>query len=251
MGPHRSGCRQRDGRTGGSGATRLRAISRMRIDVRERVRGPHSWLILCLYHLFHRRATFLQDPTDSVKPTSWCPSTLPLRHPSWCAAPHSRVTGETSCLHTYWESLTTGLSAPSSAVSIAILRHRPTSRNSSDACALRKETAIPPRSSELTCSQRLKETMMKIDPTFRTTSRPVKPGRRTGAHELAATMPFHATARSLACASGQLLRRIRAIPARFLLGRRRHDAGVCDLERRMFELETHKISIRYLGGFPR
>jgi hypothetical protein len=230
---------------------RLHAISPMRIDVRERVRGPHFWLILCLYHLLHRRATFLQDPTDNVKPTSRCPSTLPLRHPSWCAAPHSRITGETSCLHTFWKSLTTGLSVPSSTASMATLRHRPTYRNSSDACALRKETAIPRRSSELTCSQRLKETMMKIAPIFRTTSRPVKPEPRTGAHELAGTMPFHETARTSARASGQFLSRIRAILARFLLGRRRHDAGVCDLERRMFELETHKISTRYLGGFPR
>jgi hypothetical protein len=64
-------------------------------------------------------------------------------------------------------------------------------------------------------------------------------------------MPFRATARALACASGHFLSRICATPRRVLLGRRRHDAGACELEQRMFELETHKVSTLHLGGFLR
>jgi hypothetical protein len=65
---------------GRSGAMLVHAIERVRIDVRERISGPHFPLILDLYDALHRRATFLQNITDSVKPTSRCPSTLPLRH---------------------------------------------------------------------------------------------------------------------------------------------------------------------------
>jgi hypothetical protein len=116
------------------------------VDVREWISSPHFWLILDLYDSLHRRATFLQNVTDSLKPTSRCPSTLPLRHPSSRAAPHSRVTGETSCLHTFWKSFATGLTAPSSAAFTTISRHPPTSPNSSDARTPWKETDIRFRS---------------------------------------------------------------------------------------------------------
>jgi hypothetical protein len=87
----------------------------------------------------------------------------------------------------------------------------------------------------------LKETIMKIDSISRTIAHPVNPVPRTGSHESAGAIPFRATARALS----------RAIPARFLSGCRRHDAGVCELEQRMFELETHKLSTLHLGGFLR
>lgn len=92
---------------------------------------------------------------------------------------------------------------------------------------------------------------MKIDSISRTIAHPVNPVPRTGSHESPGAIPFRATARALSRASGQFLSGIRAIPARFLSGRRRHDAGVCELEQRMFELETHKLSTLHLGGFLR
>lgn len=99
--------------------------------------------------------------------------------------------------------------------------------------------------------QLFKEVIMKTDSISRTIPRAVKPVPRVRSPESSSAIPFRSTARCLARASGQFLTWLRASPARFLTGRRRHDAGADELEQRMFELEVQKLSTLHLGGFLR